>query len=108
MSDHVHHAIVPLRSSFFLPSLFIDFKMRSVLALSAVAGLAAAAPVERAETDPTRFTYYDMPSILAGPCDLANGPDGFIWGEDVCIVILIFPEKVDANLLRSSPTTSSR
>ena len=81
--------------------------MRSVLALSAVAGLAAAAPIERAETDPTRFTYYDMPTVLAGPCDLANGHDGFIWGEDVRSNALSYPKQVYTNIIRSSPTTSS-
>lgn len=60
--------------------------MRSFLALSAVAGLVASVPLEKRldDNDASRFTYYNMPTALAGPCDLANGPDGLIWGEDVC------------------------
>lgn len=32
--------------------------------------------------DPKRFTFYDMPTPGAGPCDLCTGPDGALWGED--------------------------
>lgn len=33
----------------------------------------------------SRFTYYDMPTALAGPCDLTTGPDGAIWAEDILV-----------------------
>lgn len=32
--------------------------------------------------NPKRFTFYDMPTPAAGPCDLCTGPDGALWGED--------------------------
>lgn len=27
-----------------------------------------------------RFTFYQMPTPLSGICDLAEGPDGALWG----------------------------
>lgn len=33
-------------------------------------------------TDP-RFTLYDLPTALTGPCDLENGPDGALWGQGI-------------------------
>lgn len=27
-----------------------------------------------------RFTFYQMPTALSGICDLAEGPDGALWG----------------------------
>lgn len=41
-----------------------------------------------------RFTFYDMLTPAAGPCDLATGPDGALWGEDI-LVDKIF--RVDPN-----------
>jgi len=32
-----------------------------------------------------RFTIYDLPTPLAGPCDLVEGPDGALWGEDILV-----------------------
>lgn len=29
------------------------------------------------------FTFYDMPTPLAGPCDLCEGPDGAEWVQDL-------------------------
>lgn len=55
------------------------------LALSIFVALAIATPVTLPENDPSRFTYYTMPTAFAGPCDLVNGPDGLIWGDDVSI-----------------------
>lgn len=28
-----------------------------------------------------RFTLFDLPTPLVGPCDLENGPDGALWGQ---------------------------
>lgn len=35
--------------------------------------------------DDSKFTYYNMPTALAGPCDLTTGPDGAIWAEDILV-----------------------
>lgn len=46
----------------------------SLIFCAAIASLTlvAAAPA-------SRFTLYDVPTPLAGPCDLWDGPDGAIW-----------------------------
>ena len=31
------------------------------------------------------FTFYDMPTPLAGPCDLCEGPDGAEWVQDLLV-----------------------
>ena len=31
------------------------------------------------------FTFYPLPAVLSGPCDLATGPDGALWGEDILV-----------------------
>lgn len=33
-------------------------------------------------TDNSKFTFYDIPGPLSGPCDLCTGPDGALWGQD--------------------------
>lgn len=35
-----------------------------------------------------RFTFYPLKTPLAGPCDLATGPDGALWGEDILVNII--------------------
>jgi len=30
-----------------------------------------------------RFTLYDLPTPFVGPCDLAAGPDGALWGQGI-------------------------
>jgi streptogramin lyase len=44
-----------------------------------------------------RFTFYNMLTPAAGPCDLAEGPDGALWGEDILV----------NKIFRVDPTTSS-
>ena len=31
----------------------------------------------------SRFTLYDLNTPATGPCDLAEGPDGAIWGQSI-------------------------
>jgi streptogramin lyase len=57
--------------------------MRLELAIAAVLSVAAAAPA--ADAHASRFTYYDMLTPLAGPCDLTTGPDGAIWASDLLV-----------------------
>lgn len=45
---------------------------------------AAPAPEASAAAD-SKFTYYEMPTALAGPCDLCTGPDGAIWVQDILV-----------------------
>lgn len=50
-----------------------------VLLLScATYSLARAVPFENQSS----FTFYDLPTPLSGPCDLCEGPDGALWGQD--------------------------
>ena len=52
------------------------------LALGLMAWQAAAAPAAELEDrapDDDRFTIYNLPTTLAGPCDMTTGPDGAIW-----------------------------
>nr|XP_018900835.1 PREDICTED: uncharacterized protein LOC109032938 [Bemisia tabaci] len=35
-----------------------------------------------ASLDPSKFTFYKMPYPLSAPCDLCEGPDGTLWGDD--------------------------
>jgi hypothetical protein len=39
-----------------------------------------AAPLLEDRAD-ARFTLYDLPTPLTGPCDLEHGPDGALWGQ---------------------------
>nr|POE49548.1 virginiamycin b lyase [Quercus suber] len=57
--------------------------MLTTVALLAAPLLAIASPmVDRAAGT---FTFYDMKTPLAGPCDLAKGPDGALWGQDILV-----------------------
>lgn len=49
------------------------------LATSTVAKLVTALPA------PGTFTFYDMPTALAGPCDQCEGPDGALWVQDILV-----------------------
>lgn len=56
------------------------------LATAMLAGTAFAAPkVFNRRQDDSKFSFYDMPTLLAGPCDLTTGPDGAIWVEDILV-----------------------
>lgn len=59
--------------------------MRSVnlLSLSTLPGLLvfAAPTLHNRATD--RFTLYELPTPLAGPCDLEVGQDGALWGQGI-------------------------
>jgi streptogramin lyase len=52
--------------------------------LPAVAVFAAPVNEKRAfdASDP-RFTMFDLPTPLTGPCDLEHGPDGALWGQGI-------------------------
>jgi len=47
--------------------------------------LVAAAPASEAAALDSRFRYYEMPTPMAGPCDLCTGPDGAIWAQDILV-----------------------
>jgi hypothetical protein len=53
----------------------------SLLSLATILPHALAAPIleDRAISD--RFTLYDLPTALTGPCDLEVGQDGASWGQ---------------------------
>jgi hypothetical protein len=53
----------------------------SLLSLATLFSQALAAPIleDRAISD--RFTLYDLPTALTGPCDLEVGQDGASWGQ---------------------------
>lgn len=70
--------------------------MRSALVLIAFAAATLAAPrfdheardllsglLPTIEHHDDKFTYYDMPTPLSGPCDLTTGPDGALWVQDI-------------------------
>ncbi|KAB8542116.1 hypothetical protein FH972_025579 [Carpinus fangiana] len=59
--------------------------MYSLLPLAALAAVASAFPQAVHDESASRFTYYDMPTALAGPCDLTTGPDGAIWVSDFLV-----------------------
>lgn len=61
-----------------------SFASATVVAALLAAGSTLAAPTIE-ERQQGRFTFYDMPTAAAGPCDLATGPDGALWGEDILI-----------------------
>ncbi|KAG4443915.1 hypothetical protein IFR05_000555 [Cadophora sp. M221] len=42
-----------------------------------------AAPFIQDRADDPRFTLYDLPTPLTGPCDLEHGPDGALWGQGI-------------------------
>ncbi|CZT15275.1 uncharacterized protein RCC_12118 [Ramularia collo-cygni] len=47
------------------------------------ATLLLAAPVVEQRAVDERFTLYDLPTPLTGPCDLEHGPDGALWGQGI-------------------------
>lgn len=59
------------------------FQAAVLLSSSLVA--AAPAPQASAAASDSLFTYYEMPTALAGPCDLCTGPDGAIWVQDILV-----------------------
>jgi streptogramin lyase len=61
---------------------FSTFQAAVLLSSSLVA--AAPAP-EASSAAGSKFTYYEMPTALAGPCDLCTGPDGAIWVQDILV-----------------------
>lgn len=56
----------------------------------------SAAPFQERADDP-RFTFFDLPTPLVGPCDLEHGPDGALWGQGILdnIFFRIDPETGD-------------
>ncbi|EME38854.1 hypothetical protein DOTSEDRAFT_180786 [Dothistroma septosporum NZE10] len=50
---------------------------------TALAVAVSAAPASNKRADDPRFTLYDLPTALTGPCDLATGPDGALWGQGI-------------------------
>lgn len=60
----------------------------SLIVPALLAAAASAAPQllgSLAPADDSKFIYYNMPTALAGPCDLTTGPDGAIWAEDIFV-----------------------
>jgi hypothetical protein len=53
----------------------------TLLSIATLLPRTLAAPVleDRAVSD--RFTLYDLPTELTGPCDLEVGQDGASWGQ---------------------------
>lgn len=59
-------------------------KTLTVAAAISLAGHVAAHPsLETRQAG--KFTLYDIPTPAAGPCDLVQGLDGALWGEDILI-----------------------
>lgn len=65
----------------------------SIATFLCTAALAAPAPINEIN-DPDRFTYYNSPKPLAGPCDLCTGPDGAIWAQNILadVITRVDPE----------------
>lgn len=64
--------------------MYISAVIVSFSSLLSFSALALAAPVveqRAAAVDDDRFTLYDLPTALTGPCDLVHGPDGALWGQ---------------------------
>lgn len=64
--------------------MFVTTALLSLSTLLPLRCLAAPVVEERA-LDP-RFTLYDLPTPLTGPCDLEVGQDGASWGQ-VCMTV---------------------
>jgi streptogramin lyase len=62
---------------------FSVFQAAVLLSSSLVA--AAPAPEASAAASDSKFTYFEMPTALAGPCNLCTGPDGAIWVQDILV-----------------------
>lgn len=54
------------------------------LAFVALSSLTSAAPALALQQE-GRFTIYNIPTPAAGPCDLVEGSDGALWGEDILV-----------------------
>jgi len=37
----------------------------------------------------SKFTFYDMPTALSGPCDICEGPDGMVWIQNFLVDTLV-------------------
>jgi hypothetical protein len=53
----------------------------TLLSLATLLPLSLTAPVLEDRVVSDRFTLYDLPTELTGPCDLEVGPDGASWGQ---------------------------
>lgn len=62
-------------------------KMLLLLPILAIPAIAAVvSPIDnQLPNDPSLFKYYEMPTKMAGPCDLTTGPDGAIWIQDLLV-----------------------
>ena len=80
------HSPVELRPTWIFEVVFFLPKMRLSIATFCSAFFAAvcAVPVTDIIHD-GRFTIYPLPTTLSGPCDLVDGPDGALWGQDILV-----------------------
>jgi streptogramin lyase len=53
-----------------------------LLSAAALSGVLAAPVLDTRAADP-RFTLYDLPTPLVGPCDLEVGHDNALWGQGI-------------------------
>lgn len=56
------------------------FTSTSLAAGAALISIAAGSPVQR---QASKFTYYDLKTALASPCDITTGQDGKIYVSEV-------------------------
>lgn len=61
------------------------FLVATALSALALGAWALPAVEERAAAAAGKFTFYELPTPLSGPCDLTEGPDGALWGEDIAV-----------------------
>ncbi|KAH7412639.1 hypothetical protein BKA64DRAFT_731018 [Cadophora sp. MPI-SDFR-AT-0126] len=61
--------------------------------------ISQSAPFVQEQPEDSRFTLYDLPTPLTGPCDLEHGPDGALWGQGILnnIIFRIDPETGSIN-----------
>ncbi|CAK3858569.1 uncharacterized protein LOC112000686 [Lecanosticta acicola] len=57
--------------------------MLAIAILGLLTAVAVAAPVLEERQQDGRFTFYNLKTPASGPCDLAKGPDGALWGEAI-------------------------
>lgn len=81
--------------------MLVATTIASLAALLPLGALAAPIVEERAVSD--RFTLYDLPTPLTGPCDLEHGPDGALWGQ-VCDEIHCSLARLYIRQLTRTPT----
>jgi hypothetical protein len=53
----------------------------TLLSIAALLPRTLTAPVREDRAVSDRFTLYDLPTALTGPCDLEVGQDGASWGQ---------------------------